>query len=397
MKKNILFCFLLFSSIAFGQKKIDSSSFKLIGYLEGQEDGIVVLSYLNLEGKFIHDTCKLNNGRFLFTGKIKEPTNAYLDGNIKSKSINDPNTTDFFIEPSIMNISLLVDNFKKAKISGSSIQNEMSRLQKFKDSVYDNMGIKLLETEYSNAIVMLNKSKENIELQELAKNAFDKLIPYRDKIKTIDFDYIKRNPDSYISAYLLRYYFSSISVDSLAKIYDNFTFKIQQSIFGDLVRQQIVLKLGAGVGSKAKVFSINDINGLLLDVSKLIGKKYILLDFWASWCLPCRKGSPYLIELYKKYQDNGLEVICISSDRNIEDWKKAVEKDKTSLFHHIRDNLDIGEFQKGNFNQFNVNKEYVVTVLPTKILIDTKGIIIFRQENDDDSQLTEQLRKVFRF
>ena len=397
MKKNFLFCFLFIYSIAFGQKKVDGSRFKIVGYLEGQENGIVVLSYLNFEGKFIHDTCKLNKGRFLFTGKIKEPTNAYLDGNIKSKSINDPNTTDFFIEPSIMNISLLVDNFKKATINGSSVQNEMSRLQKFKDSIYDNMGIKLLETEYSNAIELLNKSKENIVLQELAKNAFDKLIPYRDKIKIIDFDYIEKNRDSYLSAYLLRYYFSSLSVDSLAKFYDNFSFKIQQSVFGDLVRQQIVLKLGAGVGSKAKVFSINDINGRLLDFSKLIGKKYILLDFWASWCLPCRKGSPYLIELYKKYQDKGLEVICISSDRNSEDWKKAVEKDKTSLFYHIRDNLDIGEFQKGNINQFNVNKEYAITVLPTKILIDTNGIIIFRQENDDDTQLTEQLRKVFRF
>ena len=156
MKKKFLFCFLLIYSIAFGQKKVDGSRFKIVGYLKGQENGIVVLSYLNFEGKFIHDTCKLNKGRFLFTGKIKEPTNAYLDGNIKSKSINDPNTTDFFIEPTMMNISLLVDNFKKATISGSSVQNEMSRLQKFKDSIYDNMGIKLLETEYSNAIKLLS-------------------------------------------------------------------------------------------------------------------------------------------------------------------------------------------------------------------------------------------------
>ena len=126
-------------------------------------------------------------------------------------------------------------------------------------------------------------------------------------------------------------------------------------------------------------FSQTDINGRTLSLSSFRGK-YILLDFWGSWCVPCRKGNPHLIELYDHYKDKGFDIIGIAKDDNTKDaWIKAVEKDKLPWHQILCEHLDI---------------KYNVTSYPTKILIDKNGLIIGRF-GEDEIELDRQLKLIF--
>jgi len=104
----------------------------------------------------------------------------------------------------------------------------------------------------------------------------------------------------------------------------------------------------------------------------------VLLDFWASWCAPCRKGNPHLLELYERYRSRGLEIIGVSDDDSKpEAWKKAVEKDGIGVWKHVLRGLK-RTANGGYDNSEDKSKSYGIHTLPTKILIDPTGKIIGR-------------------
>ena len=112
-------------------------------------------------------------------------------------------------------------------------------------------------------------------------------------------------------------------------------------------------------------FTQSDIDGFPFTLSSLKGK-YVLLDFWASWCIPCRKENPKLKLLYEQYKEKGLEVIGVSLDTNEEKWKEAVEKDDLPWIH-ISD-------LKGFNNE--ISSTLGIRSIPTTILIDPEGKIV---------------------
>jgi thiol-disulfide isomerase/thioredoxin len=130
-------------------------------------------------------------------------------------------------------------------------------------------------------------------------------------------------------------------------------------------------------GSKAFAFAKKDINGQDLSLAEYNGKKYVLLDFWASWCVPCRKGNPHLLSLYSKYKDKGLEIIGIADDDSAQAaWKRAVEQDKIGVWKHVLRGLK--RTSTGYDRSEDTSEGYGIHSLPTKILIDKNGIIIGR-------------------
>ena len=118
-------------------------------------------------------------------------------------------------------------------------------------------------------------------------------------------------------------------------------------------------------------------------------KNYVLLDFWASWCIPCRQSTPALIRTYNLYKEKGLEIISISVDDNEKAWKEAVLKDKIPWLNIITGSKP---------NTQSLRTLYNVTPVPTYILIDKDGIIVGRYEGADDKlniELLNDLEKVF--
>lgn len=139
----------------------------------------------------------------------------------------------------------------------------------------------------------------------------------------------------------------------------------------------------------AFVFSKTDINEKPISLEDFKGQ-YILLDFWASWCGPCRAGNPHLISLYKKYHDKGVEFIGIASDdNNIPAWHKAIKKDRVGIWRHILS----GNKRKGN----DIGDKYAIHTLPTKILIDPTGKIIGRYgaDGENDAAMDKKFEEIF--
>ncbi|WP_037576525.1 redoxin domain-containing protein [Sporocytophaga myxococcoides] len=120
------------------------------------------------------------------------------------------------------------------------------------------------------------------------------------------------------------------------------------------------------VGQKAPDFEIEDPNGKTIRLSDLSGK-VVLLDFWASWCMPCREANPEVVAIYQKYQDKGFEIFSVSLDTKREAWLNAIKKDQLTWPNH-------GSDLKGWENE--VAELYEVSGIPATFLIDEKGIVI---------------------
>jgi thiol-disulfide isomerase/thioredoxin len=108
-----------------------------------------------------------------------------------------------------------------------------------------------------------------------------------------------------------------------------------------------------------------DINGQMFDVATLRGK-YVLVEFWASWCGPCRIQNPALRKIYKKFHDKDFEIVAISLDTDVLKWKKAVEKDKLTWIH-------LGDLKSG---EQSIANKWGINAIPFNFLIDKEGKII---------------------
>ncbi len=357
MRIIFLVIFLLATYFTKAQLTIINKQFYFTGKISGQKNGIVSLSYINSEGKQVRDSCLLHYGNFSFKGKIIEPTLATLKGTIKSIADDDPNSASFYLEPG--NITAIVEknNFKKIKVTGSKTQKEFEMLQKKYDAITDG-----------------------------SDSAYE-------KFSVINNDFIITYPNSYVSSFLLVLYATRWPLDSIRMLFSRLSPSIQKSFYGKKVLESINEIDNNTTGKVSKPFTAIDINGASISLSNFKGK-YVLLDFWASWCVPCREGTPQLIQLFKKYHKKGLEIIGISDDYNTEAWKIAVEKDSISIWYNI---LSGANLQTEIDDTSQINKKYGVQVLPTKFLIDRTGMIIGRYTGtDEEPALAEKLKAIFK-
>lgn len=185
----------------------------------------------------------------------------------------------------------------------------------------------------------------------------------------LDFDFARKHSNSISALQLIR-----ISVgrfvgmhfyDTFVEVYQNFSPEIKNSEEGKEMAEKLKYFSQSKVGSVAPKFTLKDINGKTVSLDDFKGK-YVLIDFWASWCGPCREELPYVKELYKQYHQQGFEIISITKDEKSDLWEKAIEKEKIESWTHF----SLLE------NQSNIDKEYFVNGIPHKLLIDKNGMII---------------------
>ena len=378
MKKILLILFVVMISFdgVFAQAQFD-----LNGTVNGVNTGLMYLYYSNSKGARVKDSSIISNGKFSFKGKIDEPTMAYLA--LKEETRNQNHSTDFFMEPSVMTVTLPLNKFSDAKFAGSKTQAQYAALQTKKQKIQDRWKV-VMDT-----LSAVNK-RSNVQFQEL-KNWV--LQPYHAEMEELDYAFFASHPQSPVTANMLRYYVSSLPLDSLQMYYDKLGKKVQQTNDGKDLANEIEKLRGGSPGSIAKNFTATDINGKELSLSDFKGK-YVLLDFWASWCVPCRAGNPHLKELYSKYKDKGIEFIGVSDDdRNHDAWHKAVEKDGLPWRHVLR-GFDMEKLMNNEPNEKDISEKFGIHTLPTKILIDRSGKIIGRY-SEDEGPLDTKLKEIF--
>lgn len=175
--------------------------------------------------------------------------------------------------------------------------------------------------------------------------------------------------------------------DEYEAIYKNASPEVKNSESGKKMADQLKYFKQSKVGSIAPLFSGNDINGKPIALSGFKGK-YVLIDFWASWCAPCREELPYIKKAYEKYKKLGFEIISVSIDSDLERLKTAISKEDISNWKHF----SIAQ------NNTKIEKDYFLNGIPHKILIDKKGKIIGKWKgsgNLNKITLENQLKDLF--
>jgi len=347
--------------------------------VKGKDSGKLFLDRFDMQsGAGTRDSALIVNGKCTFRGTLKDAFYAALsDGDIKS--YNNPNATGIFIDASVMEVSLEWGNFKKMSITGSPLNEVIKK--------YNELQKPILEKR--DEINKINNSQADSTAKAKANNEMNVL---RKEFEVIEHNFIMQNLGSPYTAYIIDMKKSQLPFEKLKEYYNALAVNVKEGSWGKSIKSEIDLIASMLPGNPAPEFSSIDINGKKLSLSDFKGK-YVLVDFWASWCVPCRKGNPHLKEIYKKYNSKGFEVICVADDDSSPDkWKDAVAKDGIEMFHHILRGLKrVGnQFDRSN----SIADRYAVHVLPTKYLIDKEGKIIGKVDND---QLDKKLAEIFGF
>jgi peroxiredoxin len=289
-------------------------------------------------------------GEFKIKGAIDYPEVYYLTIPATKSSV------PFFIEPAQIIVNIRTKNIDKTKITGSKTQ-----------AAYDSYLDKLDEF---NA-----KIRQNYTLHNSAEEAGDQAkIRYYDSVLTAfddqrgqySKDYVLQNPASFISPYIMFRNSYTYGMEDLEKALNTFDTSLSHSVYTGFMSDYLKVLKRVAVGQNYVPFSLPDSAGVNVPVSDFAGKGYLLMDFWASWCAPCRAENPNVVALYKKYHPRGFDIFGVSFDSNRDRWLKAIADDSLT-WHHVSD-------LKGWENA--AGKIYGIRSIPSNVLLDSNGVII---------------------
>jgi peroxiredoxin len=321
-------------------KGADSATFILLKRVDGKN--VKIDSAIQLKGQF-----KITGGAVDYPERVSLSVKGQRAG------------VTFYLENTDITITGTIDSLYDAKIKGSKTQGEYDAYQASLKLINDKFN--LLNEEYKAA-----KDKgDRAKMAEIEKKADDIYNEQNSMTK----NFIKNHPASFISPMLL----NSVSIELEANELEFFinsldTVLAKVPVIKDLKARVAVLKT-VSVGQIAPDFTLNDVNDKPVALSSKIGKsKLLLIDFWASWCTPCRNENPNVVKVYNTYHSKGLDIFSVSLDREGEKdkWIQAIKDDKLTWTH-------VSDLKYWNCA---AAKLYAVSAIPANFLLDEKGTIV---------------------
>ena len=373
--------------------RIPPGSFKLEGSIKGGKDSDTIILYYytlkNGEVQEIGDTAKVINGKFLFEGNIGELTAASL-------CFDDTNShvvidVRMYLEPTTMKLRIDKNQPYTYELSGTKVEKENIELRKELGSC-EKIEYVLL-TRINEILKQMHPNNNNNFNGDSLINLFQDVREHygtvRLKMDSTYLNFIQRHNTYQIVPDLLYLLAKSetVPVDTLKYIYNNLPEQSKSGLMGKLVFEQIeslalqketVPTESILIGKPAPDFTKTDFSGKTIRLSDFNKKNFVLLDFWASWCIPCVEGISTLKDIYNKYGERGLSIISISLDSDSSSWLKALNAyhlDKWTQILNIKDDVAL---------------KYNVEAIPHFTLIDEQGKIVI------DGVGGEQLNKVYK-
>ena len=327
---------------------ISKNNFSLNLNITGELEQKIYLSKRDA-GKWVNiDSSSVVTGEIVLNGQIKDPEMFYLRSG--------QNLTNIFIEAGKITFTAHADSINKGITNGSKSQAE---LDSFNESI--SLITEQLDTLY-NQYREAAKNDDQVRLEELSE-----LIDTKDDerlARTIDYAYA--NNKSIVSAYLImtnNYYLELAELDAITSNFDN---SIKQTKYVELLLDRINNLYIVSIGSSFTDFTLNDTTGNPIALSSLIGENYLLIDFWASWCGPCRRENPNIVAVYNDYNSKGFDIIGVSLDTDKNNWIKAIEKDSLTWSH-------VSDLQGWNSA---AGKLYAVNAIPHSVILNENGTIV---------------------
>ena len=336
-----------------------TNQYTITGNLQGIADStILVLDPVSHEAEKPMAEFMVIDGKFTITDTISEPRAVWLklkDGYEGSISL--------MLEPGQIKVD---GSLRDATVTGSALTEKYQSLLATRDAL-DEIYIanKKRFEPIQEAVEEARKNKDQKKVKELLQSDEYQAMLKADKefFDNVDATYDKLfmdNKDSFWGP-LMMISLTSYFTDDMKKTYEALSQEAKDSYYGKKVKNE--LYPAGKEGTKVPEFTVTDNNGKSITLAELCqGKKYILIDFWASWCNPCRKEIPNLKKIYKEYADKGFQIISISIDKKKADWEKAL-KEENLEWPNFLDNGDVAI-------------AYKVKMIPTMYLIDTNGVMV---------------------
>jgi peroxiredoxin len=362
-KKNFLYGIILLLILA---GCIKNDGFLIHGSMRGVNSGTVYLLKMNSYGEILKiDSTDMHGGEFRLRGKVDFPTMYYIQ-------IGKGRPIDIFVENNKIQIRGSVMIPDEIKITGSKSHEELYYLQKEAELIKNKRNALLVE------LVNARKQKDRKRIKELENSYFQ----YPDSILVVTKKFVDENPASVGAAYFLCTIIQDFDINKTHDIITAFDPSIQESEYVRYLNEEIILNERLMVGSQAPDFSIPTSTNDTISLSDYEGK-YLLLEFWASWCKASKERNKHITKIYNKYHDSGLEVLSISLDKEKEKWEEAIKRDSLSWVQ-ASDLL---------YWESPVSKYYRVQRIPYRVLIDPQGKIVLL--NPRENTLNNKLKILF--
>lgn len=343
--------------------KSSTNSFEINGVLSGDIQNPVILSFYDGKKAVPLDTALVIDGKFSLNGALEQPAMLLIQIEGQRQFLQ------FFGENKTITINGDVTKLSEAEVKGSPL-NDTYQAFKQEMKLFDDKTLELRD-QYQQAIGIGDQDKANA-----IRNEFNALeITRKENIK----QFITSNASSPVAAYLALNIFMNDDFEQQKEVLNLLNPELATNNYYKVLSDNIQVLAQLQVGRVAPDFTLTSKDGENVGLSSLRGS-YVLIDFWASWCQPCRRENPIMVEKYNQFNKHGFTILGVSVDNDRDAWLKAIEEDGLVWTQLIDDKGISAEI-------------YGVRYIPTTYLLDPNGVIL--AVNIKGDQLQQKLEEIF--
>lgn len=341
-----------------------NNSYKISGIVEGAENGtkVIIIPIATHQDENPIAETTIIDGKFEFSGVTEQPIACAI-------KIGQRGSSDFMLENCEMEFRGKLNErgtFEEVELTGSEMSDLFKKKMHYRDSMFERYyayynrhlaRLKEIETTKDKRVAdSLRKVDSELLVADETKHYYEQEAEF--------YRNFTLNKDSFWGPLLVlrTYIFFNDNDKKIRELYNSFSDEAKESHYGQLLKKQLFKE--RMVGKELPEFSGLDKNGIEHQLKELCkGKKYVILDFWASWCGPCRKSIPALKEFYEKYAPKGVEIIGISIDNVEANWKKALEQEQLPWPNILDHKLMNGRL-------------FLVRAIPAMFVVNEDGVIV---------------------
>ena len=372
MKKNILIIFTTFILFACNNS---NNKYILSATTDHDENKRVFLIKVGKDNRPIAvDSTEVVNGKFSFSDSIVIPEMHYVYFE------NDRENIPVVLEPGSIEVKVYKDSVRSSKITGTKSNEDFDKYLKETNDFY--VELNKIQLEIRNASIRQDTL--------VAKDLNDQFDLMRSRLTNYEISFMSKNNDSYISTLILQRMIiqNEIEIENAIGIFEKFTELIKKTPSSLQIKESIdqynkQKEETPKIGSIAPNFTGPGLNDEIISFSD-IDSKVIMIDFWASWCAPCRVENPFYVYLNTKFKTSEFQIVGVSLDRDKESWKNAIKTDGLVDWIHISHTMFWNE---------PIARLYNITQMPTAFILDSNKKIIAMDVKGDDLEnlIIEQL------